>query len=347
MLLCLDTGNSDIHGGVFEGEQLRCQFRKSTQPLGSADELGVFFSAVLRENGIDPRAVTQTAVCSVVPAAVHALRNACRNYFRTEPFFLQAGVKTGLKIRYKNPAEVGADRIANLVMAQVSEEGPFALPTKIDPAHGGTGKGNLAWALCDAPVILRALVRMGYGEDSRVLRAIEFLAALVRDNGYPCVVSSSLGQWHGPGRRDDPCPYATLVMLELLLESPDRRVGPEAHRAAECLLHLWERSREVHPYIFWMGDDFRKLKAPLLWYDLVHVLEVLSKAEWLRGDGRLKTMLGVLAAKRGTDGAFAPESAYLRWKDYDFGRKKGPSGYLTAVCLGILARVDLRSPQRA
>jgi type III pantothenate kinase len=117
MLLCLDTGNSDIHGGVLEGEQLRCQFRKSTQPLGSADELGVFFSAVLRENGIDPRAVTQTAVCSVVPAAVHALRNACRNYFRTEPFFLQAGVKTGLKIRYKNPAEVGADRIANAIAA--------------------------------------------------------------------------------------------------------------------------------------------------------------------------------------------------------------------------------------
>ena len=66
----------DIHGGVFDGDQLRCQFRKSTLPLGSADELGVFFSAVLRENGVDPRAITQTAVCSVVPAAVHALRHA-------------------------------------------------------------------------------------------------------------------------------------------------------------------------------------------------------------------------------------------------------------------------------
>lgn len=117
MLLCLDTGNSDIHGGVFEGAELRCQFRKATHPLGSADELGVFFCSVLREKGVDPRAITQVAVCSVVPAAAHALRHACLHYFRSEPFILQPGVRTGLKIRYKNPLEVGADRIANAIAA--------------------------------------------------------------------------------------------------------------------------------------------------------------------------------------------------------------------------------------
>jgi len=123
MLLCLDTGNSDIHGGVFDGEHLRCQFRKSTQPQASADELGVFFSAVLRENGVDPRAIKHTAVCSVVPAALPALRGACIQYFRGEPFVLQAGVKTGLKIRYRNPLEVGADRIANAMAAAQRQPG--------------------------------------------------------------------------------------------------------------------------------------------------------------------------------------------------------------------------------
>ena len=123
MLLCLDIGNSDIHGGVFEGETLRGQFRKSTQPLGSADELGVFFSAVLRENGLDPRAITRAAICSVVPAASHAVRQACQHYFRSEPFILQAGVKTGLKVRYRNPLEVGADRIANAIAAVQRQPG--------------------------------------------------------------------------------------------------------------------------------------------------------------------------------------------------------------------------------
>jgi type III pantothenate kinase len=49
----------------------------------------------------------------VVPDVLHSLKNACRKYFKTSPFVLQAGVKTGLKIKYRNPLEVGADRIAN------------------------------------------------------------------------------------------------------------------------------------------------------------------------------------------------------------------------------------------
>ena len=117
MLLCLDTGNSQIHGGVFEGDELRCQFRKSTSPLGSSDELGVFFTAALRAQGIDPGDIKHIAICSVVPAALHSLRSACVKYFDCEPFVLQAGVKTGLKIKYRNPLEVGSDRISNAIAA--------------------------------------------------------------------------------------------------------------------------------------------------------------------------------------------------------------------------------------
>jgi type III pantothenate kinase len=117
MLLCLDVGNTQIHGGVFDGDTLLGQFRKSTSPLGTTDELGIFFTAVLRENGIDPRQVTSVAICSVVPAALYSLRGAAEKYFHCEPFILQAGVKTGLKIKYRNPLEVGADRIANAIAA--------------------------------------------------------------------------------------------------------------------------------------------------------------------------------------------------------------------------------------
>jgi type III pantothenate kinase len=116
MLLCLDIGNSQIHGGVFDGG-LRLQFRKTTHPLGSSDEFGVFFTAVLRENGVDPRAVKRVAICSVVPPALYPIRSACLKYFHADPFILQAGVKTGLKVRYRNPHEVGADRIAGAIGA--------------------------------------------------------------------------------------------------------------------------------------------------------------------------------------------------------------------------------------
>lgn len=117
MLLTLDVGNSQIHGGVFDGDTIRVQFRKTTQPIGSSDELGVFLRAVLRENDLDPARVQRTAICSVVPPMAYPLRAACLKYFNSEPFVLQAGVKTGLKIKYRNPAEVGADRVANAIAA--------------------------------------------------------------------------------------------------------------------------------------------------------------------------------------------------------------------------------------
>lgn len=117
MKLCVDVGNSQIYGGLFEGDELRSWFRKITQRGASSDELGVFFRQVVRENGHDPEQVEAIGFCSVVPDLNHSLGNACRRYFDLEPFNLRAGVKTGLKIRYKNPAEVGADRIAGAVGA--------------------------------------------------------------------------------------------------------------------------------------------------------------------------------------------------------------------------------------
>src|SRR6185369_1400672 len=119
MLLCLDIGNSQLHGGVFDGDALRVQFRKTTHPLGSSDEFGVFFTSVLRENGVDPKAISHVALCSVVPSAVYPIRSACIKYFRSEPFVLQAGAKTGLRVKYRNPHEVGADRIAGAIGASL------------------------------------------------------------------------------------------------------------------------------------------------------------------------------------------------------------------------------------
>ncbi len=117
MLLCLDVGNTQMFGGVFEGEELKNTFRRSSQVRGSSDEYGTFLRTVLRENGLDPERITGGAICSVVPDVVHSLRNGFRKYFRVDPFLLQPGVKTGLKIRYRNPLEVGADKIANAIGA--------------------------------------------------------------------------------------------------------------------------------------------------------------------------------------------------------------------------------------
>ena len=117
IVLCLDVGNTQIVGGVFNNNNLEVQFRAASAAKPSSDELGIFLRSALRENDIDPATIEQIAYCSVVPDIVHSLRNTCRKYFDLEPFVLQAGVKTGLKIRYRNPLEVGSDRIADAIAA--------------------------------------------------------------------------------------------------------------------------------------------------------------------------------------------------------------------------------------
>jgi type III pantothenate kinase len=117
MILTLDVGNSQIYGGVYEKEKLKFRFRKTSKTGASSDEIGIFLRSVLRENSMDPTGVTHIAMCSVVPDVVYSLKNACKKYFNLTPFVLQAGVKTGLKIDYRNPLEVGADRIANSIAA--------------------------------------------------------------------------------------------------------------------------------------------------------------------------------------------------------------------------------------
>jgi len=117
MLLCIDVGNTHIHGGIYDSEKLSFQFRYPSKTFCTSDELGIFLKNYLREMEIEPNRIHQVAVCSVVPSLDYSIRSAFIKYFALEPFILQAGVKTGLQIKCKNPLEVGTDRIANAIAA--------------------------------------------------------------------------------------------------------------------------------------------------------------------------------------------------------------------------------------
>jgi type III pantothenate kinase len=113
----LDVGNSQIYCGVFQQEELISQFRYASTGQSTSDEIGVFLRSALRENGVDPEAVQIVAISSVVPELNYTLRSCCQKYFSLEPMILRPGLKTGLKIAYKDPKEVGSDRIADAMGA--------------------------------------------------------------------------------------------------------------------------------------------------------------------------------------------------------------------------------------
>lgn len=115
MELCLDVGNSQIFGGVFKNNRLIFKFRYDSQQATTSDMFGIFLKNVLRENQIKCHLIENIAICSVVPQLDYTLRAACNKYYDVEPFFLKPGAKTGLKIKYRDPTEVGADRIADAI----------------------------------------------------------------------------------------------------------------------------------------------------------------------------------------------------------------------------------------
>ncbi|HEX5156782.1 MAG TPA: hypothetical protein VFW17_06185 [Ktedonobacterales bacterium] len=226
------------------------------------------------------------------------------------------------------------------IFAHQAADGPLQLPLPLPSGRGSdTGMARWAWALCDTPLIVYALLQFGLEQDPRVLAAVEHLLGLVRNNGWPCAVSPELAPFRGPGRQEDPCPFATLAMLKALAVSTTWRDSQASHVGAETILTLWQESTERHPYMFFMGTDFRKLKVPLIWYDLMHVLDVLSRFPWLARDARLREMLGVLTNKANAQGRFTAESVWTAWKTWEFGQKQVPSRWLTLLAWRIIRRV--------
>jgi type III pantothenate kinase len=117
VILALDVGNSQIYCGVFKNEILVTQFRHASTGRASSDEIGVFLRGALRENQLDPEQISVIAISSVVPDLNYSLRASCQKYFNIEPMILRPGLKTGLQISYKDPKEVGSDRIADAMGA--------------------------------------------------------------------------------------------------------------------------------------------------------------------------------------------------------------------------------------
>jgi len=117
MILTLDAGSTRIFGGLLEDGEVLHTFQKSTNPVITADELGLFLTNWLAVKGQGNREIEGIVFCSVVPEMNPVVMDCGREYFGVEPLTLQAGVKSGLQVKYSNHRELGADLIANAVAA--------------------------------------------------------------------------------------------------------------------------------------------------------------------------------------------------------------------------------------
>jgi len=239
-------------------------------------------------------------------------------------------------VRHDDP---GMAASIKAVMAHQSPEGAFQTVVNIPQTFGGTGEDTWTWMLCDAPTLLYTLLAMGLGDDPRVKRAVDHLIGLVDENGWRCVAAPEAGKFRGPGRKADPCPIVNVFALKALAQVPDLLDSPAAHTGAEMLLWHWEHRTERKIYLFGIGTDFRKLKYPFVWYDVLHVVDVLSRFPFVHADPRFREMLETITAQADEEGRYTAGSMYRAWRGWSFAGKKNPSPWLTFLVLRVLKRM--------
>ncbi|OGN90096.1 MAG: pantothenate kinase [Chloroflexi bacterium RBG_13_48_10] len=115
MLLTIDIGNTNITLGLYEGEDLGPRWRLATAYDHMPDEYGLQLLGLLEHAGHAPESVSAICMASVVPPLTGKIIEACRRYLNKEPLVVDAGVKTGIRVRYEDPKAVGADRIVDAV----------------------------------------------------------------------------------------------------------------------------------------------------------------------------------------------------------------------------------------
>ena len=127
MLLAFDIGNTNIVLGVFKDKELITSWRIKTDAQKSTDEYGMIVSQLFEYEGLRMQDIDDIIISTVVPSVLFTIQHLSQRYFGINSIVVASGVKTGLKIKYDNPKQVGADRIVNAVAAYEKFGGPLII----------------------------------------------------------------------------------------------------------------------------------------------------------------------------------------------------------------------------
>jgi hypothetical protein len=238
-------------------------------------------------------------------------------------------------------------RLLDAMLSHQDEEGRFQ-------SFGGLRSGAAGWGalLCDDHAIAEALLRFGRGNDPRVGRSLQCMAAdladLAQGRAWPCR-PGPVHAFRGPGRKNDFCPLVTLQALRAFSYLPKEGRPAWLLDVARVSLRAWRERGNEKPYMFGHGRQFKRVKWPATWYNSLTVLDAVGRYPdlWTAPDARLEDAEAIaeLAAcliaynVDPANGTVTPRSCYQGFGQFSFGQKKLPSPYATAKTLAVLTWV--------
>ena len=117
MLLAIDIGNTNIVIGIIKDSKIINSWRIGTDKLKTANEYGILITNLFIFHKVDLNDIHYSILSCVVPSLLNVFVETVETYFGCIPIVVGQGIKTGMPILYKNPQEVGADRIVNAIAA--------------------------------------------------------------------------------------------------------------------------------------------------------------------------------------------------------------------------------------
>jgi hypothetical protein len=172
-------------------------------------------------------------------------------------------------------------------------------------------------------------------DDPRLEPAVNKLVGLKGEDYYPCC--GSIPKFKGPGPKNGMCPYANLLVARALSAHGKARKSKAVAIAAGAVLDHWTNRADKKPFLFGMGTDFKKLKYPMVWYNILHTVHGLRNIHGVPGDPRFLEIAALLLDKLDDKGCVKPESVYMCYKNQEWSNKKSPSRLLTILVHEALA----------
>ena len=127
LLLAIDIGNTSVAIGVFDGNEEVATFRVASDQENFPDEYAMLLLGLLATRDIKPGDVSSAVMSSTVPPLINTFQLVCRKHFGVEPLVVGPGVRTGVRVLYDNPREVGPDRILHAVAALEAYDPPMII----------------------------------------------------------------------------------------------------------------------------------------------------------------------------------------------------------------------------
>ena len=183
-----------------------------------------------------------------------------------------------------------------------------------------------------------ALIRIGYREDPRVGKALEWLVKIQnKDGGWLCPY------WRAHIKDKHGCFYGTICPLEAFSEVKKENLTKEMKKTIEkgaefLLMHrLFKADHRGYKVI---SDSWLKFSFPWFYgYNILRGLDVLTKLGYLE-DERLNDAVEILLQKRQSNGTWMLESAPIGRMQTNIEAKGKPSKWITLIALRVLKRLS-------